>query len=87
VSESGWQRMLVTLRDAATSTTGLSKKESGPTRVASRYRSDDTVGGAWGPTMSARVAVIQALNRHIARVFNPDHKDHHWDRPKLARDR
>jgi hypothetical protein len=28
-----------------------------------------------------------ALNRHVERVFNPDRKDHHWERRKLARDR
>jgi len=26
-------------------------------------------------------------NRHVERVFNPDRKDHHWERRKLARDR
>ena len=26
-------------------------------------------------------------NRHVERVFNPDRKDHHWGRRKLARDR
>jgi hypothetical protein len=39
-----------------------------------------------GPTMFARIGVMQALNRHVERVFNPDHKDHHWGRRKLARD-
>jgi hypothetical protein len=27
------------------------------------------------------------LNRHVERVFNPDRKEHHWGRRKLARDR
>lgn len=25
-------------------------------------------------------------SRHVERVFNPDRKDHHWGRRKLARD-
>jgi hypothetical protein len=27
----------------------------------------------------------RALNLHIERAFNPDRKDHHWGRRKLAR--
>jgi hypothetical protein len=27
------------------------------------------------------------LNRHVERVFNPDRKDTHWGKRKLARDR
>jgi hypothetical protein len=29
----------------------------------------------------------RALNRHVERVFNPDRKDTHWGKRKLARDR
>jgi hypothetical protein len=39
-----------------------------------------------GPTMLARIGIMQALNRHVERVFDPPRKDHHWGRPKLARD-
>jgi hypothetical protein len=39
-----------------------------------------------GPTTFARIGVMRALNRHVERVFNPDRKDHHWGRRKLARD-
>jgi hypothetical protein len=39
------------------------------------------------PVEFARIATLQALNRHAERVFNPDRKDHHWGRRKLARDR
>jgi hypothetical protein len=39
-----------------------------------------------GPTMFARIGVMRALNRHVARVFNPDRKDHHWGKRKLKRD-
>jgi hypothetical protein len=40
-----------------------------------------------GPTMFARIGVMRALNRRVEHVFNPDRKDHHWGRRKLARDR
>jgi hypothetical protein len=30
---------------------------------------------------------MRALNRHVERVFNPERKDTHWGRYKLARDR
>jgi hypothetical protein len=40
-----------------------------------------------GPIEFARIATLQALNRHVVRVFNPDRKETHWGRRKLARDR
>jgi hypothetical protein len=33
------------------------------------------------------LACCGALNRHVERVFNPDRKDTHWGKRKLARDR
>ena len=39
-----------------------------------------------GPTMFARIGMMRALNRKVEREFNPDRKDHHWGRRKLARD-
>jgi hypothetical protein len=40
-----------------------------------------------GPVEFARIATLQALNRHAQRVFNPDRKETIWGRRKLARDR
>jgi hypothetical protein len=40
-----------------------------------------------GPTMFARIGVMRALNRSVVREFNPERKDHHWGKRKLARDR
>ena len=40
-----------------------------------------------GPFSFAHIGVMWALNRHVERVFNPDRKDHHWGRRKLARGR
>jgi hypothetical protein len=39
-----------------------------------------------GPTMLARIGIMQALNRHVERVFEPSGKEHHWGKRKLARD-
>jgi hypothetical protein len=39
-----------------------------------------------GPTMMARIGVMQALNRGHVREFNPDHKESHWGKRKLNRD-
>ena len=34
----------------------------------------------------ARIATLQAINRHAERAVNPDRKDPHWGRSKLKRD-
>jgi hypothetical protein len=34
--------------------------------------------------MMARIGVLRALNRHHVREFNPNHKEPHWGRRKLA---
>src|SRR5207248_9373013 len=34
-----------------------------------------------------RIGVMQALNRHVERVFDRTRKEHHWGKRKLARDR
>ena len=39
-----------------------------------------------GPVEFARIATLQALNRHVARVINSDRKETHWGRRKLKRD-
>jgi hypothetical protein len=33
-----------------------------------------------GPTMMARIGMMQALNRDVERVFNPDRKDNHGEK-------
>jgi hypothetical protein len=37
--------------------------------------------------MFARIGVMRTLNRHAERASNPDWKEKHWGRRKLARDR
>ena len=96
-SKAGWQskfedpiplpdgRNLVTLRDAADYITGLPKKESDLPEWQAAIEVLMLVARG-GPTMLARIAVMKALNRHVARVFNPDRKEHHWGKRKLKRD-
>jgi hypothetical protein len=33
-----------------------------------------------GSVEFARIAVLQAINRHVGQVFNPSRKDPHWGR-------
>ena len=78
---------LVTLRAAAAYITKLPKAEQNlePWQTAVGC----LIGAAEGRDflMHARVGMLRALNRHVERVFNPDRKDHHWGKRKLARDR
>ena len=38
------------------------------------------------PLFFARAATLQAIHRNKERVFNPNRKEHHWDKRKLKRD-
>jgi hypothetical protein len=38
------------------------------------------VATSGGPTMFARIGVMRALNRGYVREFNPERKDHHWEK-------
>jgi hypothetical protein len=40
-----------------------------------------------GPTMMARIGIMQALNRNVVSEFNSDRKETHWGKRKLKRDR
>ncbi|SHH62889.1 hypothetical protein SAMN05443248_5463 [Bradyrhizobium erythrophlei] len=80
-------RKLVTLRDAATYITKLPKAEHAAPEWQAAMEALLLVADLGGPTMFARIGVMRAINRHVARVFNPDRKDTHWGRRKLARDR
>lgn len=39
-----------------------------------------------GPTMFRRIGFMRALNRHVVREFNPDHKETHWGKRNPKRD-
>jgi len=80
-------RQLVTLEDAAAYIMKLPKAEQDleewQTAVAC------LIGAAEGRDflMHSRIGMLRALNRNTERVFNPDRKDTHWAKRKLARDR
>ena len=79
-------RYLVTLEDAGKYITKLPKAEHTTPEWQAAMEALILVAISGGPTMFARIGVLRALNRHVKRVFNPDRKDHHWGRRKLARD-
>jgi hypothetical protein len=97
--DKGWQRrfdepiplpkgrQLVTLKDAARYIQKLPKAEQQIEEWQTAVEVLILVATRGGPTMLARIGVMRALNRHVERVFNPNRKDHHWGRRKLARDR
>jgi hypothetical protein len=76
---------LVTLRDAALHITKLPKAEHDAKGWQAAKEALILVAELDGPTMFARM--MRALNRKVERELNPDRKDHHWGRRKLARDR
>jgi hypothetical protein len=71
-------RKLVTLRDAASYITGLPKKEATEPEWQAAIEALMLVVKLGGPTMFARIGVMQALNCHHVREFNPSRKEHHW---------
>jgi hypothetical protein len=80
-------RQLVTLEDAARYIQKLPEAEQQLEDWQNAVEALLLVVEQNGPTMLARIGVMRALNRHVERVFNPDRKDPHWGRRKLARDR
>jgi hypothetical protein len=80
-------KKLVTLRDAALYITKLPKAEHAAPEWLAAMEALILVATHGGPTMFARIGIMQALNRHVERVFDPTRKEPHWGRRKLARDR
>ena len=79
-------RELVTLTDAGTYITKLPKAEHAAPEWLAAMEALILVATHGGPTMFARIGVMQALNRHHVREFNTDRKPHHWGKRKLKRD-
>jgi hypothetical protein len=77
---------LVTLKDAASYITKLPKAEQHHPAWQAAVEALILVAETNGPTMFARIRVMQALNRHHVREFNTDRKPHHWGKRKLKRD-
>jgi hypothetical protein len=98
VSKSGWSRpfedqiplpggrQLVTLKDAGTYITKLSKAEHATLEWQAAMESLILVAELGGPTMFARIGVMRALNSNVVRAFNHDRKETHWGKRKLKRD-
>src|SRR5437899_2232478 len=80
-------RQLVTLQDAGNFITKLPKAEHEAPEWQAAMEALILVATLGGPTMFARIGIMQALNRHVVRTFNPSRKDTHWGKRKLARDR
>ena len=55
-------------------------------RIRAATKTPVLVATLGGPTMFTPIGVLRVLNRHVERVFDPSHKDHHWGKPKLKRD-
>lgn len=79
-------RQLLTLKDAADYITKLPKKESGLPEWQTVIEVL-MLRSRGGHVMLARTGVMKALNRHVERVLNPDHKEPHWGKRKLKRDK
>jgi hypothetical protein len=80
-------RPLITLQDAGTFITKLPKDEHAAPEWQAAMEVLLLVAESDGPTMFARIGVMRALNRRVERTFNPDRKEQHWGKRKLARDR
>ena len=76
----------MTLKDAGTYITKLPKAEHTAPEWQAAMEALILVATLGGPTMFARIGVMQALNRHHVREFNPKQKEPHWGRRKLVRD-
>jgi hypothetical protein len=80
-------RQIVTLEDAAGYIQELPKAEQDFAEWQAAVEAMLLVVEHNGPTMMAHIGFMRALNRHVEREFDPSHKDPHWGRRKLARDR
>ncbi|MFY9955037.1 hypothetical protein [Bradyrhizobium sp.] len=79
-------RQLITLRDAGNYITKLPKADHDAAEWQAAMEALILVAESGGPTMFARIGIMQALNRHHVREFNPKQKEPHWGRRKLKRD-
>jgi hypothetical protein len=79
-------RKLLTMRDAGAYITKLPKAEHEAAEWQAAMESLILVATLGGPTMMARIGVMQALNRNVVREFNSDLKETHWGKRRLKRD-
>ncbi len=79
-------RQLVTLEDAGNYITKLPKAEHTMPEWQAAMEALILAATSGGPTMFARIGVMQALNRGHVRGVDSTRKDTHWGRRKLKRD-
>ena len=78
---------LATLGDAMTYLANIiPKAESDMPEVLTASRLLTNAAEQGDPVDFARFAVLQAINRHVERAFDPSRKDPHWGKLKLTRD-
>jgi hypothetical protein len=77
-------KKLITLRDAAEYITELPKAKHDAEEWQAAMQALLLVAEHDGPAMFARIGVIQAINRHVARAIDPPGKDRHWDGERLT---
>ena len=81
----GRKQPLVTLRDAAQYITKLPKAEHDADEWQAAMEAILLAAELDGPPMFARIGVMQAINRHVERVFDPSRKDKHWGTAEAGR--
>jgi hypothetical protein len=98
MAETGWSklfedpiplpggRQLVTLLNAGEYISVLPRKEIQSDHWQAAIEALLMAVDGHGPLLHARVGMLRALNQHVEQEFNPDRKDHHWGKRKLARD-
>jgi hypothetical protein len=79
-------RQLVTLEDAGRFITKLPKAEHDADEWQAAMQALILVAESGGPTMFARIGIMQALNRHHVREFDLDRKPDHRGKRMLKRD-
>jgi hypothetical protein len=71
-------QQLITLKDAGTYITTLPESEHMATEWQTAMEALILVATLGGPTMFARIGIMQALNRHVERAFESSAKETHW---------
>ena len=80
-------KTLCTLREAADYALTLPKRERDTTEWQAAVNASMVVAEHKGPTMFARIGVMQALNRNMPPAAPSERKDVPWGRRPLKRDR
>jgi hypothetical protein len=80
-------RQFVTLLDAGEYISTLPRKEIQSDHWQAAMEALLMAVDGRGPLLHARVGMLRALNRDVEREFNPDRRNTHWGKRKLARDR